>query len=83
MIFWFKKNIVLFILVLYDCIFLNNLLEGDWFGNFDSYVFLISNLFWLKYYIFDDYGILFKNLLKFLGFGNKDNVFFCRVCGLS
>lgn len=60
MIFWFKKNIVLFILVLYDCIFLNNLLEGDWFGNFDSYVFLISNLFWLKYYIFDDYGILFK-----------------------
>lgn len=33
--------------------------------------------------MFDDYGILFKNLLKFLGFGNKDNIFFCRVCGLS
>lgn len=83
MISWSKKNIVPFISVSHDCIFPNNLLEGDWSGNSNSYVFSISNPLWPKYHILDDYGTLLKNSLKLLGFGNKDNAFSCRARGLS
>ena len=78
-----QKNIVAYIAVSHDCIFPNNLLEGDWSGNSDSYVFPISNPLWPKYHILDDYDTLLKNSLKLLGFGNKDNTFSCRARGLS